>query len=42
MSERLTYRGKLGDGDQDTLLLHSKKGDAGYRIVKLDIMSEEP
>jgi len=39
MSNRiLSYRGLLGDGDQDTILLSTKKGEVGYRIVKFQLM----
>tara|TARA_Y100000310_G_scaffold224085_1_gene225940 strand:- start:155 stop:583 length:429 start_codon:yes stop_codon:yes gene_type:complete len=38
MGEILSYRGKLADGGQDTILLSTKKGEAGYRIVKFEIM----
>ena len=42
MSERLTYRGLLADGAQDTILLHTKKGEAGYRIVKFQVIPNNP
>jgi len=37
-----TYRGQLADGGQERLRLRTKNGKTGYRIVKLDIMSQEP
>jgi len=37
-----TYRGQLADGAQERLRLRTKDGKTGYRIVRLDIMSEEP
>jgi len=38
MSEILSYRGLLADNGQDTILLSTKKGEAGYRIVKFQTM----
>jgi len=32
----------LADGAQDTILLSTKKGEAGYRIVKFQIMPNTP
>jgi len=37
-----TFRGLIADGGQDTIVLHTTDGSTGYRIVKLEIMSEEP
>jgi hypothetical protein len=43
MSNRtLSYRGLLADGGQDTILLSTKKGEIGYKIIKFEIMSQEP
>jgi len=43
MSNRiLSYRGKLVDGGQETILLSTKKGEIGYRITKFQIMMEQP
>ena len=33
-----TFRGKIGDGEQDTIVLHSNDGSTGYRIVKFELM----
>jgi len=33
-----TFRGSLGDGDQDTIVLHTNNGEMGYKIVKFQIM----
>ena len=32
----------LTDGGQDEILLSTKKGEAGYRVVKLQILPESP
>ena len=42
MGEKLSYRGMLTDGGQDEILLSTKKGEAGYRIVKFQILPESP
>jgi len=43
MSNRiLSYRGLLADGGQDTILLSTKKGEIGYRIIKMQVMHAEP
>ncbi len=42
MSNRiLSYRGLLADGGQDTILLSTKKGEVGYRITKLQVLSND-
>jgi len=33
-----TFRGKIADGVQDTILLHTNSGSTGYRIIKFEIM----
>jgi len=33
-----SFRGLLGDGAQDTILLHTNKGEMGYRIVKFQLI----
>lgn len=38
MSRILSYRGRIADEGQDTILLETKKGEAGYRIVKFDLL----
>jgi len=42
MSKRLSFRGKLGSGDQDTIVLHTISGKVGYQIKKFQIISETP
>jgi len=43
MSNRiLSYRGLLADAAQDTILLSTKKGEVGYRIIKFDIFPNQP
>jgi len=43
MSNRiLSYKGLLADNAQDTILLSTKKGEVGYRIRKLEIMTQAP
>jgi len=43
MSNRiLSYRGLLGDGGQDTILLSTKKGEVGYRIIKFELIPNQP
>ena len=37
-----TFRGLIADGVQDTIVLHTNNGAIGYRIVKFEIMSNEP
>ena len=34
-----SFRGKLGDAEQDTITLHTNDGSTGYRIVKFQVMS---
>jgi len=38
MSRILSYRGRLASDGQDTILLSTKKGEAGYRITKFEVM----
>jgi hypothetical protein len=33
-----TFRGKIADGGQDTIVLHTNDGSTGYRILKFEIM----
>ena len=43
MSNRiLSYMGRLADDEIETILLSTKKGEIGYRIIKLQIMSGRP
>ena len=37
-----TFRGLIADGAQDTILLHTNDGSTGYRIVKFQVMCDEP
>jgi len=37
-----TFRGLLADGAQDTIVLHTNDGSIGYRIVKFQIIGNEP
>jgi len=37
-----TFRGLLADGGQDRIRLSTIKGKVGYRIVKFQLMPEEP
>jgi len=43
MSNRiLSYRSLMADGDQETILLSTKKGEIGYRITKFEGMPNAP
>jgi len=37
-----SFRGKIADGAQDTIVLHTNDGSTGYRIVKFQTMSADP
>ena len=37
-----TFRGLVADGGQETIHLHTMTGRTGYRIVKFEIISEQP
>jgi len=37
-----TFRGKIADGDQDTIVLHTNDGSTGYRIVKFELFNPAP
>ena len=37
-----TFRGLIADGAQDTILLHTNDGSTGYRIVKFEMMANNP
>ena len=37
-----TFRGLVADEGQDTIVLHTNDGSTGYRIVKMDIMTNIP
>jgi hypothetical protein len=43
MSNRiLSYKGLMVDGSQETILLSTRKGEVGYRIIKLQLMCQTP
>ena len=42
MSRIISFRGKLGDGSQETINLHSITGTIGYRIKKLQLIGSAP
>jgi hypothetical protein len=37
-----TFRGLIADEDQDTIVLHTNDGSTGYKIVKMEIMTNIP
>jgi len=37
-----TFRGKISNGGQDTIALHTNDGSTGYRIVKFQVMDPNP
>jgi len=37
-----TFRGLIADDSQDTIVLHTNDGSTGYRIVKFQIMPNDP
>jgi hypothetical protein len=37
-----TFRGLIADGVVDTIVLHTNTGSMGYRIVKFEIMPNDP
>jgi len=37
-----TFRGLMADGVQDDIVLHTNDGSTGYRIVKFQVISNEP
>jgi len=37
-----TFRGLIKHGAQDTIVLHTNDGSTGYRIVKFEVMSNQP
>jgi hypothetical protein len=37
-----TFKGKIANDTQDTIVLHTNDGSIGYRIVKFEIMNEKP
>jgi len=37
-----TFRGMIADGDQETIVLHTNDGGTGYKIVKFQLMYNDP
>ena len=37
-----TFRGLIADGATDTIVLHTNDGSTGYRIVKFQVIQEQP
>jgi len=37
-----SFRGLMLDGTQDTISLHTNTGTTGYRIIKMQIIGEDP
>jgi len=37
-----TFRGLIADGAEDVVLIHTNDGSIGYRIVKFQVMQDEP
>ena len=37
-----TFRGKIADGAQDTIILHTNTGATGYRIIKFQLFGANP
>jgi len=37
-----TFRGLIADGAQDTIVLHTNDGSMGYRIVKFQVIGNNP
>jgi hypothetical protein len=37
-----TFRGLIAHGAQDTIVLHTKDGSVGYKIVKFELMPNQP
>jgi len=42
MSKIKSFRGKIADGEQDTVILHTNDGSIGYKIVKFRIVGDQP
>jgi len=42
MGKVLSFRGRLDDGEQEAVALHTNNGLIGYKIIKLQIISERP
>ena len=41
MSRIVSFRGLIANNAQDTIVLHTRNGSTGYRIVKFQIMIEQ-
>ena len=37
-----TFRGRIGDGGQNTIVLHTNDGSIGYRIIKFELFPTKP
>ncbi len=37
-----SFRGQIADGSQDTISLHTRDGSVGYKIKKLQVLSQSP
>ncbi len=37
-----SFRGLIASGSQDTIVLHTNTGSTGYRIIKFELMPNEP
>jgi hypothetical protein len=42
MSKIKSFKGKIADNGQDKITLHTNDGATGYRIIKFQVMTEEP
>jgi hypothetical protein len=42
MSKMKSFRGLIADGNQDTISLHTNTGSVGYKIKKLQVLSQSP
>jgi hypothetical protein len=42
MSRIISYKGLMADSSQDTIILHTNDGKTGYKIVKFELMSNNP
>ncbi len=38
----ISYKGKLANGDIDSLALHTLKGKIGYKVVKFNVIGVDP
>ena len=42
MSRIISYRGLLATGGQDTINLHTNDGKTGYKVIKFQVIPENP